>query len=526
MSAARERHSGRSPASTLASTIAQLAHVLVLVAVVFVPIYAGVDALGERFRSALPLELSLDLRRWIYLLGNTLLVGSIATTIAMAAALPVALLLARSDTPGRHALAALLLLAACMPLYVGAIFTLALVPAVHLSGSTTVCGAVSGALLFPLTTVLLRLGLRGGSPAVEEQALLEAPPWKVAIRVILPQARGAIAATALLVFVLVTGDALVSDLLAVRTFAEEVYAEFILDPTRIGPVLSAVPMTISFGLALLAASRCELVPPPTDTSARSISLPLGRLRGAATLALWLSVLAGATIPLYAACSRIGSFAALATALAAALPSVATSLGLGVCAATLVLLVSPGLASLALSSKSWMLAIGTPLVLLVATPAPVVGVALVRLFNRPGLLGEIYDNPGIIAIGHVVRLLPFGVALLAPAVQRVPRALVDTARIDGCDWLGIQTRLIWPLTRGTRALAWLIVVLLSFAEVNVSKLVAPPGWETAAGLAFTLLHFGVYGDLAALALLSTIVVAGLWVGLIFVARLQTSTGARQ
>jgi ABC-type Fe3+ transport system permease subunit len=332
--------------------------------------------------------------------------------------------------------------------------------------------------------------------------------------------RGALAATAILLFVLVSSDALLSDLLAVRTFAEEVYAEFILDPTRIGPVLSAIPMTLVLGLALLAVSRRGLAVPPAGATAPPIMLRLGPLAVPLTLGAWAAIPAAALAPLCAVGSRIESLDALVPALRAAWPSVQTSLVLGAGAATAVAAASPGLATLALARRSALLAIGAALVLLVATPAPVVGVALVQLFNRPGPLGLIYDSPAIIVIGHVVRLLPFGVALLLPAVARVPQALTDAARIDGCDWLALQRRLIWPLVRHALALAWLIVLLLSFAEVNVAKLVAPPGCETAAGLAFTLLHFGVYRDLAVLALLSTAAVCGMWSMLLAVLRLRT------
>lgn len=468
-----------------------------------------------------PIPASPNLRRWATLMSTTLHVGLTATALALAAGLPLAMLLARADLVGRRALTALMLLAACLPLYVGAVFTLALVPAVHLAGSPTLCGVVSGILLVPLATFILRTGLSRGTPALEEQALLDAAPWQVATRVVLPQARGAIAATGVLLFVLVSSDALISDLLAVRTFAEEVYAEFILDPARVGPVLSAIPMTVLLGLALLSVLRGEATRPPADPRARPITLRLGSWATPTALVTWGGVLVAALTPLYAVGSRIESVDALAPALRAAWPAVFTSLFVGVCTATVVAAASPGLGTLILARRRSMGAIGVGLVVLVATPAPVVGVGLVRLFNRPGPLGEIYDSRAIVVIGHIVRFLAFGVALLIPALARVPQSLIDAARIDGCGWLALQRRLIWPLTRATIALAWLVALLLSFAEVNVSKLVAPPGCETAAGLAFTLLHFGVYSDLAVLALLSMAAVCGIWSMLVVVLKAQST-----
>ena len=52
-----------------------------------------------------------------------------------------------------------------------------------------------------------------------------------------------------------------------------------------------------------------------------------------------------------------------------------------------------------------------------------------------------------------------------------------------------------------AIVWLVVAVLCFAEVGCTVLLAPPGWTTASVRAFTLMHFGVYRDLAVLALAS-------------------------
>jgi iron(III) transport system permease protein len=108
---------------------------------------------------------------------------------------------------------------------------------------------------------------------------------------------------------------------------------------------------------------------------------------------------------------------------------------------------------------------------------------------------------VIVIGYVVRFRPIGVLLLAAAVQRVPREIEHAARVDGCDWLATQRHVYWPAVASEAAIVWLIVVILSFADVGTTILVTPPGWDTAAVRAFTLLHFGVYRDLAVLAILS-------------------------
>jgi len=139
--------------------------------------------------------------------------------------------------------------------------------------------------------------------------------------------------------------------------------------------------------------------------------------------------------------------------------------------------------------------------LLATPAPVVGIGLIGLLNRPGVAGSIYDSPLSVVIGYVVRFLPLGVLLLAAAVRRIPVTLEAAARLDGCDWLGIQRHIYWPNLATDLAMVWLVIVILCLGEIGATILVVPPGWDTVAVRAFTLLHFGVYRDLAVLAVLS-------------------------
>jgi iron(III) transport system permease protein len=164
---------------------------------------------------------------------------------------------------------------------------------------------------------------------------------------------------------------------------------------------------------------------------------------------------------------------------------------------------------------WAVAVGA--VVLLAMPAPVVGIALIGLLDRPGLLGAVYESAAVVVLGYVVRFLPIGVLLLAAAVQRVPREIESAARLDGCDWLGLQRHVYWPAVAFDAAIVWLVIVILSFAEVGTTMLVIPPGWDTAAVRAFTLMHYGVYPDLALLAVLSAAVILVPWLLLVCLLR---------
>jgi iron(III) transport system permease protein len=156
-------------------------------------------------------------------------------------------------------------------------------------------------------------------------------------------------------------------------------------------------------------------------------------------------------------------------------------------------------------------------LLLATPAPVLGISLKELMNRPGWAGAVHDSPAILLLGYGLRFLPFAVLLLQPAVQRVSREHEDAARLDGCDWLALQRHIYWPAARRDVLVAWLLLVILCIGEVSTTVLLAPPGWPTLAVRAFTLLHSGVYADVATLAIASMALIVAPWGALLLVIR---------
>jgi len=96
---------------------------------------------------------------------------------------------------------------------------------------------------------------------------------------------------------------------------------------------------------------------------------------------------------------------------------------------------------------------------------------------------------------------------------VPAELDWSAQLDGCGWWARQRHVYWPAARRQAAVAALALMILCFGEVGATMLLAPPADETVASVrAFTLIHYGVYPDLATLALLSVGGIVLLWLPL--------------
>jgi len=494
--------------------------------------------------------------RLFELAGNTLLLtaGTLALTFPLGLAL--ALLLYRSDLPGRGLLHCLLVLLLFVPLPVfasawqaalgsaGWLPTLGwLTPASAAPWQPWAQGLsaaiwVHAAAALPWVVLLAGQGFRWVERELEEDALLSAPPWRVWWSVTLPRARAALGAAGLCVVVQTATEITVTDLMLVRTFAEEVYTQFIFrDPDVLARAVAvSLPgVLIVAVLGLLAATRWQRTVPALVQLGPPLCLfPLGRARWPLLCVVLTAACCLAAIPLGGLVWKAGlggspevwSAARLERQLAAAFQGNRWLLAENLLLACLAGALAAGLALLAcwLAREARWLQV---LVLLLATlalalPGPIVGIGLKetiqRLLDVEEELGQgaslgvvqrlLYDGPSLLPVlwASVLRFFPFALAILWPAVRQVPAELIEAARVDGAGPWAELLRLLLPLTAAVSLRAGLAVSVLSLGELSAGKLVETPGATTLAHVIFEQMHRGVPADVAALCLVLLLGVA--------------------
>jgi iron(III) transport system permease protein len=441
-----------------------------LAAVLFWPAVAtvmdaarGVENPGGGSRA--PVEGGPEVLPWRNALETVRLV---LTTEVMALPVGVALafLLFRTDLPGRRIWLALLALEACVPLplhatgWLGGFGNLGRSQAL---GSAPILVGRFGAAFVHATAALpwivwiVGLGLLAVEPELEESARLDLSPWRVAWSVSLRRAWSAIAAAALAVAVLVAGDMTVTDLLVIRTYAEEAYIQFQLGK---GPAAAAAttlpPLLILGGLVVWAASRLLRIDPAriASTSVQAPHWPLGRWRLALGLVVVLFLAALLGLPFYSLVWRAGrvrgdaglgipphwSWGGLGgTLLASASDVLGPSLWRPWRGPLLGSLLWGSIGATASAALAWSLAwacrergpwrwiTAFALALALATPGPVAGMSLVLAYQG---VRAIYSSPMIIILAYVMRTWPYALLLLWPAVRKVPSEYLEAAELDG------------------------------------------------------------------------------------------------
>jgi iron(III) transport system permease protein len=511
----------------------------------------------------------LESGRLLALAGNTL--GLVAGTIAVALPLGVvgAILLYRTDLPGRPLWRFLTVLSLFVPL---PLFTSAWQATLGTTGlfpvagwRTPVVGAppwaqglgaavwIHAVASLPWVVLLVGLGLQWVERELEEDALTLFPWWRVLWLVTLPRCRAALAAAAVWVALQTATEITVTDMMQVRTFAEEVYTQFVrpeLDPTLPNAddvlaravAVSLPAFLITWALIAWAAVRWDRSLPPLGSRlGPPVTFSLGWLRWPclAGVVLVAGLLAG--VPLTSLIWKTGLEAPVRGGPAP--PEEPESAGASVYSPpvwsvrttgkylartfrvrgslvgeSLLLAAAAGAASaglallvcwLALDARWFRLSVLSLMAVLWAMPGPVLGLglkdAIAGLLDVTGsswLAGVLYYGPSPVPVlwAYLLRFFPYAVAILWPVVRMLPPELRDAERIYGTGPGHEFRHLILPLSAGGCLLAALAVAVLSLGELSAGKLVETPGSQTFAHEVFTEMHYGLTNNLAALCLI--------------------------
>ena len=465
----------------------------------------------------------------------------LSEAIALPLGLTLAFVLSRTDVWGRRGMLAVVGLAAFVPtplLATGWLGGFGNAGRLQALGSGPVLAGLSGAAFIhamaalPWVVAIGAVGFRSVEPDLEALARLDLAPLGVIVRVTLRRSLGAIAASALAVAVLTGGDMTITDLLQVRTYAEESYTQYQLGNPGHAAAVALPPLGLLGGLILLGMAVLLRIDPARVVSAaiRARDWRLGPWRVPVGLGLIATVGNLVALPIYSLIWRAGRVGGRATqeiaphwwsgGLLGTLiraggeligpglarpfrsPILSSAILAGASALGAVAL-AWGLAWLARRSGVWRAITALVVALTLAVPGPVAGMALVVAYLQWPL---IYDTPWIVVVAEVGRTLPYCLLILWPTIRGIPQAFLDDAAVAGYGPVGQIGRVAVPLTRWASLAAWGVAFALALGELPASNLVVPPGTVLLSVRVWELLHTGVESHLAGVGLMILVLLA--------------------
>jgi iron(III) transport system permease protein len=467
--------------------------------------------------SAAAMALILDARQRT-LLYNTTLLGAGAAALSTAIGVPLGITLSRVPLKRKPTIRLVLAAPMLLPPYVAALAWIHLgigvltafvdrEVAASWTYSLPAAIVVLSLVFYPMPMLAAEVGLRRIDGRLEEAALVVAAPRRVLRRITLPLAAPLIAAAALMVFVLAVSEFGVPGLLRVRVYTTEVFTAFAALYDFSAALVLAVPLlglcaivgTIAAGLLgdrILSASRLTGNHPPL----------FDRWRRAGPLLLAVVMAAAVGLPIAVLAREALQIRSLAASLAGSGEAIANSLLLSAIGATAVSAVAACLGYARARARARAAGLGDVLLLVIfAVPSTIVGVGLIGLWNRPGVLGAIYGTDAMLILAYLARFVPVATLILAAAVRYVPISHEEAAALAGAGWLRTVRRIVLPQLRLGLAAAWIVAFVLSFGELGASVLIAPPGESTLPIRIYTLIANAPPAEVAVLALLQTSVV---------------------
>jgi ABC-type Fe3+ transport system permease subunit len=175
------------------------------------------------------------------------------------------------------------------------------------------------------------------------------------------------------------------------------------------------------------------------------------------------------------------------------------------------------------------------VLGLAIPGPLVGAALIQVFNHdippavwlPGgtakswLLALYDETPLAPILAQAIRALPLAVMVLWHSFRTLSDDVLDAARLDGLGPVAVFVRIAVPQRWRQIAAAWLAAAAVAAGDLAWAHLVTPPGLDLLSRRVFGLVHSGVEEQVAAISLLVVVVYALLCTAMFWLLRPASS-----
>ncbi|MFE9692109.1 ABC transporter permease [Micromonospora sp. NPDC005806] len=438
-------------------------------------VYLGVraaEAGGERIVA------ELFTARVAVLAGRSLALAAVVTAACTVLGVATALLVTRTDLPGRRAVGLLAALPLAVPTYVAGFAWTATVTGFE--------GFWAAALLltlcsYPYVFLPAVAALQRTDPGQEEVSRsLGRGPWATLFGVTLRQIRPAVAAGALLVALYVLSDFGAVSIVRVDTFTRAIFTAFNLGFDRTGALVLSTVLVVLTVLLLGAelGTRTRHARYASGTTRPPVRLRLARWRGPALagllavhgLALGVPA-AGLARWLAAGVSRPGSLAEVAAAAGA-------SLSVSLAGAGLTMLLALPLGLLTARAPGPVATVLDRLTYLAhALPGVVIGLSLV--FFAVNVAYPLYQSVWLLALAYATLFLPLAVGAVASAAAQSPPAVEEAARSLGRTPFTVFRTVTLPLTLPGIGAGAALTFLTCMKELPATLLLRPTGMDTLA-----------------------------------------------
>ncbi|MGE5329225.1 MAG: ABC transporter permease [Deltaproteobacteria bacterium] len=353
----------------------------------------------------------------------------------------------------------------------------------------------------PVTAGLSLLGMMAVDRELIDAGRITANDFSVFKNIILPLASRVIAAGAGLVFLLSLIDYTIPSLLQFDLYALEIFAEFSATNEPARAFLLSLPMIIIslivFGLTMKGLKTINLSNLWNQSyEGKGFKWPYWFLiLQKIIMGIFITSVLVPMVSLVFEAESLGKFVDVVRASSQEFYfSILIAVSTAFISIVLAVLAVWGMAHKGIREKVWWVLIGIPL----AIPAPLIGIGLISVWNRQGVL-NIYGTELMPIFAGITRFSAIAILVLYVYSSRVNSLLMDAGKVFANNriryFFGIHLPMILPgLIAG-----FFFVFTLAIGELGATLIVAPPGKTTLTMKIYNYLHYGGTETIAGLCL---------------------------
>lgn len=452
-----------------------------------------------------------EIRQW-KLLGRSMMLGLCAAGMSTVIGVPMAIFIDRSSSALARFYRFTYLSPLFIPSFIHAIVWLNILsasgpinsaiknifhvdyPIIQASGFTAAFVILSLAY-HPIIIIATLAGLKSIPSSLEEAAMLSMPICRVVGKITIPLAARYIAAGAAIVFVLSIADYAVPDLLLVKTYPVELFAQFSARYNDAAAIAGSMPLLSITVIAIYSIKYFRIGRFSIDSGPGPRST-IGIDNNLFFTIFILIMIAAVMAPLIFLFLRSGGFGNLLNTFSVSASEIKNTLFIAFSASGTAAAISLPAAYIASREKN--VFIEFVVLALIAVPATVIGIIYIYVWNRPEF-DFIYNSIGIVIAAHVTRFLPFAFIVCYAGIKSLDPKLEEAYSLSTANIAARFYNIIIPLLKPALITAFSICFIFSIGEVGATLLVVPPGVETLPIRIYSLLHYGADEIVASLCL---------------------------
>ncbi|NSW89617.1 MAG: iron ABC transporter permease [Firmicutes bacterium] len=356
--------------------------------------------------------------------------------------------------------------------------------------------------LLPAATALILSGLLPIEENMVASGQVLAKDPKVWWRIVLPTAAPQIISTTGLIFLLSFCDYTIPSLFSINVYAVEPFVEYSSSYNVFRALFTSLPLLVPsvfvFFFSMKNVRKLFLMKREQYVlkSLFQWGLPLRLIQ----VTSFFILISGAAVLLIVMLFNIEVFKQVPMVISSSTSDIAYTLMISLLA-SLISLVLCALAAKALNELKNPGILWSIILLPFAIPAPLVGTAIIALFNHPiKLMQFLYNSMLMPVLACTVRFSPVGVLIFSSYLVRLDYSAIEAAGILSGNRIRILFNISFPMLMPAFILTFLSVFFLSIGELGATVMLLPPGMGTLTLKIYNYLHYGANERVMALCLI--------------------------